>query len=146
MDRKVESEEESLGLAANASFGRWDIAINEALDSEELTLELDGPGVYMVFQLQESNAITKALHFLQAGLGKADPAARPGDENELPLGRFGSAAVSLHWDNEGVPRCFLIIGPSARSTFRLSLEAEDIRSLCDAFEELAKQLPSVASD
>src|SRR5262249_49837243 len=108
-------------------------AVNEALDGVGWSLELDGPQTYLVFQLQDLQVLQKALSFLQSGNGA--------EEGVLHLGRFGSASVSLLWDNENFPKCFIIVGPKARSTRRLSMEAEDIQALREAVEQVVKDLP-----
>ena len=52
----------------------------------------------------------------------------------------GHAAVALIWDDEDFPRSFLIIGPRARSTLRLTFEADDIRMLSAALQQAVNDL------
>lgn len=134
-----------LGLLANGSSRRWDLAVDESPEGDEWSLEIDGPQTYLVFQLRELSVIPRALRFLQAGPGSTRAKGGP-EEEALYLGRFGSASVSLHWDNESFPRCFLVIGPKARSTLRLSFEAEDIQMLSEALLQVVKDLPLAASE
>jgi hypothetical protein len=47
-------------------------------------------------------------------------------------------------DNEDFPRCFLVVGSQARSTFRVSLHVEDIQSLIEAFEQVVADIPEGA--
>ena len=141
MNRKLDSPAEQLGLLAIGSSGRWEVAVDESPDAEDWSMEIEGPGIYLVFQLQDPTIIPMALRFLQTGLAENWGKSLERNERELHLGRFGSASVSFHWDNEDVPRCFLIVGPKARSTLRLGLGAEDIRMLCKALDEIVKELP-----
>jgi hypothetical protein len=144
MNDKVTQPAEGFGLLANGSSRRWDIAVDESLDREEWSLEIDGPQVYVVFQLKDLKVIPAALRFLQAGIkAKRSQAGgrRHENESDLSLGKFGSASVSLAWDNEDFPRCFLIIGPRARATLRLSFEGDDIQMLIEALGEVVKDLP-----
>src|SRR5437879_2874848 len=129
-----------LGLLANGASPRWDVAVDESVDGAH-SLELDGKHVYLVFQLKHSRVIREAVRFLQPGMRGSEPKNRHAcEETEMLLGSFGSASVSLLWDNEDVSRCFLVIGPKARATLRLSLDAEDIEMLGDALEQVMKEL------
>ncbi len=128
-----------LGLLANGSSGRWDVAVDESLDEGEWSLELDGPHTYLAFQLRDLQVVQRALRFLQSA-----PSNAPGHEHPLPIGRFGTASVSLVWDNECSRRCFILIGPRARSTLRITLEPEDVRMLVDALQQVVEDLPQKA--
>ena len=135
---------EELGLLASGTSSRWDVAVNGFLDRDEWLIEIEGPQTYLVFQLRELSAVHEALGFLRAGPGRQSPEngqVNSIPETELALGRFGSAAVSLIWDNEDFPRCFLIAGPKERCTLRLSLYAEDIQMLIQAIEQVVEDLP-----
>jgi hypothetical protein len=121
-----------LGLLASAAAHRWELAVDEALDRNDWSLEVEGPQIYLVFQLEDLRALPAALRFLESG---------PDGEGTLTLGRFGSASVSLLWDNEDFRRCFLVVGPKARSTLRVSLGAEDIDMVIQALRRLLKQIP-----
>jgi hypothetical protein len=146
MDDKVDAltEGQGLGLLANGSSGRWDIAVDESLDGNEWFMEIDGPQTYLVFQLVDLEVVRTALRFLRSPSGsEAIPRSDggPGDL-DLTLGRFGSSSVSLVWDNEDFPRCFLvIIGPQGRYTLRLSLAGEDLEMFRDALRQVVEDLP-----
>jgi hypothetical protein len=126
-----------LGLVALGATRRWDVAVDESLDGIGWSLELDGPQAYLVFQLQDLSVIPAALTYLQSA---------PTGDDGLVLGRFGSAAVSLIWDNEAPPRCFLIVGPDEHATLRLSFDGEDIRMLLEAFSQIASELTNSTHD
>jgi hypothetical protein len=136
-----------LGLLAIGSSGRWEIAVDESLDRDEWFFEIDGPQTYLVFQLQDLKVIPAALGFLQSKPQPDQSQGRHGvhdREAALVLGRFGSASVSLLWDDEDFLRCFLVISPDARSTLRLSFEAEDIPMLVEALRQVVKDIPQVS--
>src|SRR3954453_17563537 len=127
MNDKTDQPAEGLGLLAHGSSRRWDITVDQSLDRDEWSLEIDGPQTYLVFQLRDLRVIPEALRFLRSGppSNRAKGHRHSGGESALHLGRFGSTSVSLLWDNEDFVRCFIVVGPKARSTLRLSLEAKD---------------------
>lgn len=133
-------------LLANGASGCWDIDVDESPDGNEWTLQLVGPQAYLVFRLRDLGIIPKAVRFLQAGpnAGRNQRgAAGPDDNGELPLGRFGSASVSLRWDDEeGFRRCFLIIGQTAHSTMHLNLYDADIDMIVEALRQVVDDLPN----
>jgi hypothetical protein len=140
---------EEWGLLACGSSHRWDIAVDESLDGDAWSLEIDGPQAYLLLRLSDLKVIPAALHFLQSGPGSNQTRElgndRPPDA-ALTLGWFASASVALVWDNEDFPRCFIVIGPQAQSTLRLSLDAEDIQMLTDALRQVAEDLPHSSGD
>jgi hypothetical protein len=145
MHRSNESAANGFGLLANGSSRLWEVMIDESLHREdEWSMELEGPNVYLVFQLRDLRVVPEVIEFLHA---RCRTPAAPGRRtrsarNEmLTLGRFGTASVSLVGDNEESARCFLLIGPRARSTLRLSLHREDCRMLLEAFRQVAEDLP-----
>src|SRR5947209_4471626 len=144
MKDKGNHDADRWGLLANGSSSRWELAVDESLDREEWLLEIDSPQLYLVLQMQDLSVPGKTLDFLQTGLQTApstDGAPRGGEEAGFVLGRFGDAPVSLLWDDEEVPRCFLIIGPNSRATLRLSLDAADVQMWIDALRQVLKGLP-----
>jgi hypothetical protein len=144
MNRKLDQPAEGSGLLASGSSRRWEVAVDESLDRDEWSVEIEGPQAYLVFQLRDLGTIPEALDFLRAGPQQGPVRGRherPAGEHELNLGRFGSAPVSLVWDDEDFPRCFIIVSPNARSTLRLSLDSEDIQMLIEALDQTVKSLP-----
>jgi len=143
MKQELNEWAERLAVLANGSSGGRDVAVNESFDANELFVELDGPQTYLTFQLRDGRVLAQFLRFLESS---SWPSLAPDQSSEraecaLILGRFGSASVSLLRDNEDFPRCFLVVGPDARSTLRLSLEAEDIRMLSEVLRQVLRDLP-----
>jgi hypothetical protein len=129
------------GLLANGSSGRWDVAVDEALDREGTwSAQIEGPQAYVAFQLRDLSVIGDAVAYLQAPRN----GSAPGGGERLILGKFGDASVSLIWDHEGVSRCFLVIGPQAGAVVHLTLGPDDITMLIEALRQVAGDLPSHA--
>jgi hypothetical protein len=143
----AEQQDGEYGLLANGSSRLWDVAIDESLEREgEWLLELNGRTNYLVFQIHKLSVIREAIDSLQRGLNtpeKSDQRLRV-EAAPLTLGYFGTSAVWLMWDEESPLRCFLIVGPNARSTMRLTLHREDIEMLLEAMRQVAKGLPEEA--
>lgn len=136
----VKAKTLNLGLAANGSSRKWYVAVDEALDGNDWFLEIDGPQACLVFQLRDPKVVAEAMRFLQSPPGSGG--AGGGEAAELLLGQFDSTSVFLIWDNEGFSRCFLVIGPKARSALRLSLEAEDFQMLIEALNQVMEDMPA----
>lgn len=141
MNDMSENNSERIGLLAYGSFGHWDVSVNESLDTAAWFLEMDGPSTYLFFQLQGLEVIHAALRFLRTVSEESKEWDKQAEESTLRLGRFGSASVTLHKDNEDFPRCFIVIGSPNESTLRISLDGEDIQMLRDAFVQVVDDLP-----
>jgi hypothetical protein len=145
MDRASDNPAHNFGLLANGSSRLWDVDIDEALDGGGgWSMQLDGPHVYLDFQLRDLGVVSEMIRFLQAppaGGPQRDRPARPEPSAEFILGKFGAAPVSLVWDDQGSPICYLIITPNTISALRLNLWGEDIPMLLEALRQVAKDLP-----
>ncbi len=144
MEPQVEKEAGGFGLLATGSSHAWDFAIDESLErTDQWSAELEGPNVYLVFQIQDLSVIAVALDFLRhrrSKSGGSDPMSRAEGDDSLTIGRFGQASVSLVWDDEERDRCFLVVGPKARSTLRLTFQGEDISMLIEALSQVVEDL------
>jgi hypothetical protein len=133
------------GLLANGSSRLWDVAVDESLEQEgALSLEFDGPALYLVLRLRDLAVIPEAVDFLQRLLSAAEstePRQRTVDGDTLSLGSFNSSPVLLIADDELPARCFVVIGPEAKSTMRLTLQREDVEMILNALRQLAADLP-----
>jgi hypothetical protein len=147
MDRSSERSPNGFGLLANGSSGRWDVAVDESLDrADEWSVQIEGPHVYLAFQPRDLGVVSEVIRFLDPppdGDSGAGRRVRSGQNEALTLGNFGAASVSLVWDNEDFPRCFVIVGPRAGATMRLSLLEEDVKMLLEAFRQVARDLPEM---
>jgi hypothetical protein len=131
MTQRVEDNKD-LDSRRECSAAAWAVAIDESDNSEGWQIEIDSPHIYLTFQVADLAIIRRGVELLQLTLTSED--ARRCHEfvryrDEVALGYFNGTAVHLLRDNEDFPRCFLVIGPTARSTLRLSLEEGDIPAL-----------------
>jgi hypothetical protein len=133
MKSDTDQARNAFGLLASGSSGCWSIDLDESHDGTEWSLQLDGPRVYLTFALRDLQVIQSAIAYLRA---------KKNQTGAISLGHFESASVSLHWDNEDIDRCFLIVGPNARSTLRLTLSADDTEMLADSLEQIREELPA----
>jgi hypothetical protein len=143
MSKQLDRPAQGWGLLANGSSGRWDIAVDEALDREEWTLEIDGPQTYLRFQPVDLNVVQAALRFLESGAPlnqSPDPHDKGKSESALTIGRFGPASVSLRWDNEDLPRVFLVISAEANAILHMSLAGEDIAAFIAALRQVVEDI------
>jgi hypothetical protein len=147
MNERLTESAETWGLVANGSSGGWAVAVDELQNRSEWSLEIDGPEVYLVFQLEDLQVIAKAASFLDADcFSRESPDSREQpDEGVLHLGQFANASVSLVRDDEGFPRYFLVVGLAGRSTLRVTLEGEAISMLRTALREALSDLQSSQS-
>ena len=123
-------EQHNFDLLAAGVSGAWSVDLDESTDGTAWALQLDGPHVYLAFEVRDLAAIRSAAEYLRAH--------RTGEP--VALGCFASQSVTLHWDDEFPDRCFLIVGPSDRASMRLTLSAEDAESLGDALGQIAEEL------
>jgi hypothetical protein len=141
----VEQQGGGYGLLANGSSPLWDVEVDESTQREgQWLLELDGRTNYLVFQVNDLAVIHEAIRFLQRGLStpeSSDRRLRVEGDDTLTLGTFNRSTVCLLWDDEPPLRCFLIVGPNARSTMRLTLQRDDIEALLQALRQVAEDLP-----
>src|SRR5437868_5791088 len=107
MKPECDQRDETFGLVASGRAGRWGIDVDESWDGNRFYLEIDTPQTYLTFQLHSLDVIPKFLHFL-----RSDATSSGKSQSPLDLGRFGSASVELRGDNEGSPRCFLVVTPA----------------------------------
>jgi hypothetical protein len=119
------------------------VDVDEALDRQDWFMEIEGPQIYVLFQLHDLNSVDRAREFL-----RSKPPRSAGNDHEdqtsavveLTLGRFGTAAVLLRWDNEDFPRCFLIVDSGEHSAMHFSLYSDDIKMLADALEQASEDI------
>ena len=132
--------EDGFGLLANGSSRLWDVSIDESLTHEGQWLaDLEGPSVYISFQLKDLNVVSEAITFLSAHLDAQSATKRP-PRVPLTLGKFGNSSVSLMWDDEDFLRCFLVVGAQAQSCARITLFKDDVEMLRDALVQLKRDM------
>ncbi len=65
MHRDTDLSTRPMGLLAQGSSGRWDVEIDEAIESGFVTMEIDNGNIYLVFHLSSLTVVRKALAFLE---------------------------------------------------------------------------------
>src|SRR5215469_5898642 len=140
MKVSTEKATDRFGLVANGSSGEWHLSINETIrGKEKWYADIDGPSVYLSFQLVDLEILDKMIAFLDRRVSADTSPQKTRSskaEEELVIGSFGLAPVSLIGDNEYKDRCFLIIGPKSSCCMRFSLLGEDTRMILDAFRQV----------
>jgi hypothetical protein len=130
---------------ANGSSGAWSISIDESIKGKERWFaEIEGPSVYLSFQLIDLGILDKMIAFLgkRAPAGKHLRKTRSNETNaELAIGTFGQDPVTLTWDDEEgyEDRCFLVIAKSG-CCMRLALFGEDTRMILEALHQIRAEL------
>jgi hypothetical protein len=146
MKASTEKATDRFGLVANGSSGVWDISINETIrGKEKWYADIEGPSVYLSFQLIDLDILDKMIAFLdrRASADASPRKTRSSEvEKELVIGSFGQAPVSLIGDNEYEDRCFLVVGPKSGCCVRFPLWGEDTRMIFDALRQIREDVTS----
>jgi hypothetical protein len=90
---------DSVGLMASGVSGPWLVNIDEAWSGERWFAHIEGPSVYVYFEISSVDIVETALELLESGSQTAQVAPRQSDE-ELQLWTSRSHWVSLVRDNE----------------------------------------------
>jgi hypothetical protein len=132
-------------LVANGSSDAWQVSIDESVrGAEKWYVDIEGPSVYLSFQLVDRDIIDKMIAFLDENMpvgGRSRNGRADKSPTELVIGKFGQAPVSLLGDDEYADRCFLVIGPNSNCCMRIPLVGEDTRMILDALRQVREDLP-----
>jgi hypothetical protein len=140
---KAAARRHVVGLAANGSSGLWDIAVDETISgAARWFAQLEGPGVYLYFEIESPQIIDKLIQFIERapGTNKHLPSAATADNGSLRLGSFGRTPVALIWDDEVKDRCFFAIGTAAQPALRLTLSGGDLDAIANALRQVRDDL------
>lgn len=146
MNSPSEGHAADYGLLAYGAAPRWTVAIDEVLDKEsEWSLQIEGPSMYLACALTDPTVIGRIVHLFRGQL-RADAASGENRGNaandEVAIGAFGPAVVSLVRDDEISERWFIIVGPQEGAAVRWTLGKEDAAMLLMAFEQALHELPA----
>lgn len=133
-----------VGLLANGTSPRWDVAVDESIGEGEYWADLEGPNVYLYCQLSRLSSVRRMLEFFKrraAAAERGQAVRRGGEEDSLTLGKFAGAAVSLIGDDEDPWRCFLVVGARGKSSLRITFVQDDVTALIQALEQVVEDLP-----
>jgi hypothetical protein len=146
VDRNAEQPAGGFYSLASGSSHRWRVDVDESLERAEWFVDLDGPNLYLTFQIHDLNVIQQTIDFLQRHLSRAAGVKQPSwteEEDAIRLGTFAQASVELLWDDEGNGGCFLVDSP-AHEAMRLTLHRDDVEMLLEALHQVAKDLAEEA--
>ena len=129
------------GLLANGCSGSWSIDIDESHNGHDLSMQIDGPRLYLGFAIPNVQVVSKLHDYLRDGLatGSSNP-ARVGDDG-VTFGRLDSMAVSVIQDNETSTRWFIIVNGRADAVVRYALDAADVEAIVEALQQVLDDLP-----
>jgi hypothetical protein len=117
-------------LLANGSAGPWFVDIDESQDGTTFNMQIDGPAIYVAFELDELPVLRKLLSCL-----RAEPDS---SETNVRLGKCNSLEVSIVRDNEVASRWFVVLQENTDQCVRLTLDAE---MFAEALQQAVDDLP-----
>jgi hypothetical protein len=113
----------------------WDVDLDETTDGpDKLYAQLEGPSVYLYFQLPGREIVDQMIQFLEHPPGSSK------EWTALRIGSFGRTPVTLRWDDEELARCFLVIGSGRHFCMHWSLVEEEITLLIEALRQVKEDL------
>jgi hypothetical protein len=122
---------EGVGLRANGSSGRWDVAIDVTTTGpDRWFLQIDGPSVSFYFEIPSLDVVGRMAHLLTSRDGNGS----------LVVSKGKDVPVTLVKDDEYRDRFFLIVGPSASPTVRFTLSGSDAEMVADALRQVGEDI------
>lgn len=129
-----------VGLAAVGSAGGWEIAIDETTEGDERWFaQIEGPEIYMYFEVPSPRIIHEMLEFMAA----PGSAAR---SHELIVSKHAVHPVTLVRDDEFDDRYFFVIVQDTKLVVRMTIGDGVLRSLVTALRQAKEDLDGHASD
>jgi hypothetical protein len=140
MDNQIYSKTDtktSFGLVANGAAGAWHVDVDETLSGKhKWFLQIEGPAVYLNFQIEGPDAVDRLLTFIELRLAESSSAA-PG---ELRVGQFGQTPVVFIWDPEGAGRGVVLIAGRGGSKMRVEMPHDDVDHFATALRQVRADL------
>jgi hypothetical protein len=140
---------ECLGLTAIGSAGDWEVAVDETTSATRRWFaQVEGPSVYLSFEVESPNVIGKILDFLtepkKAGnLAQRNSSPRNG---ELVIGKSVAVSVTLLRDEEFPDRYFLVAETAGKFVVRVTLGGKDLIMLESALRQVQEDLADEDAD
>jgi hypothetical protein len=131
---------EGVGLLALGSSGPWEVAIDESLSGPARRFaQIEGPSVYLYFEIPTVQLIDDALDFL--GAHSRDAQTRVFAKNgTLSLVKNADTQVCLIKDDEFDDRYFLVIEARSGPLVRFTITDDDLRHLVKALRDAKDDL------
>ncbi len=136
------SQTESMGLTAIGSSGPWQIDIDQTTcGSDRWFAQIEGPSMYMRFELPSLEIINQAIQLLSGIDGEARRNANTGKRNgTLTLGDKKTTQLTLLRDDEYADRYFLLVEPRNGPLIRLTLTGQDAMHLNNALCQVKQEI------
>jgi hypothetical protein len=130
------------GLLANGCSGPWEIAIDQTISGPtQWFMQLEGPSVYLAFEVPSLALVDHELEFLGGLPGKSSRrAVMAGRNGTMVLGTSKIAPVSLVGDDEFSDRFFLVIQPKGGLIVRFTLAGDDLRHVVEALRQVREDI------
>jgi len=142
--RSRNNDHETLGLTAIGSAAGWEVAIDETTSgsSEKWFAQIEGPSVYLYFEVQAPQVIDRILGFLteQTTPGERLQSLQDQGNGEIVLGTSKKEPVTLVRDDEFRDRYFLIVETESRLLIRVTIAGTDLKSLVSALKQAKEDL------
>ncbi len=136
--RMVRAAAERALLAVGVS-APWEVQIDELSEPvDRWIMELSNRVMSVAFRLDDLGVVDRLRRFLDERLRNPVSASH----DEVRLGSFSQARVTIRFDDESPLRCFLVAGPRADSLLFLTLQEEDVRALAKALDQVVEDLTS----
>jgi hypothetical protein len=132
---------DTVGLLANGCAGAWEIAIEESTTGDRWFAQIEGPSLFLHFELKSLAIIDQMIHFLGGGSTGAQQAKQtPTQRSELLLGKSKATPIHLLRDDEFSDRFFMLLESRAALTIRFTVAGDDLVLLLDALHQVKDEL------
>jgi hypothetical protein len=132
-----EAPDKKLGLLANGSSGPWEVSVEETISGDERWFaQIEGPSVYVSFEIPSPNIIGEAVRFL----AEREPTSSARGQGRICMSKCQGIPVSLVRDDEYADRCFLIVGPGDSPVVRYVFAGEDLENLIESLRQANQDL------
>jgi len=138
---KTERESDSRGLTALGAAGGWQVDIdgsNSGL-TQNWFAQIEGPAVYVSFEVQSPSVIEDMIEFLTERTADEFGIQRV-RESEIVVGIDEGAPVTLLRDDEFSDRFFLLMQSKKNLAIRVTIADTDLDSLLIALRQAQNEL------
>jgi hypothetical protein len=132
----------SLGLVAVGSAGGWEVDLDEATlgDARWFMLQIEGPTVYMNFEVESPGIIERIVEFVN------ERHIAGSKSNELMIGKSKGQSVTLMRDDEFTDRFFLVVQTDTELTVRVTIGGNDLNQLENALRQAKEDVDNEGAE
>jgi hypothetical protein len=133
---------ESFGLMAMGRSGRWDVDVDETTEGpQRWFMQIEGPSVYLSFEIPSPEIIPSALDFLQGSSSTSGAQEGPAaDSGSFVLGKGGNTPVTVLKCDECEDHFFLMMKPITSVVVRVTIAGTDLKELQEALRQVVEDL------